>query len=68
MLRTASAMRKHKLAKVEDLLTNQEALESMALNQAGMDLLHDLRKFTAKSLENMAPEVDRQQVKKSFAH
>jgi len=59
MAELAALMRQNSLGRVEDLLANPELLASFGPTEAGLDLLKDLRKFTARGLESEASEIDR---------
>ena len=59
MRETAAVLRKRNLHKVENLLADPKALQDLHINRHGQTLLEDLRKFTAKGLENEVREMER---------
>lgn len=55
----AALMRQHHLAKVEDLLGSPRLLKQLKLNDQGLALLQDLRKYSPHGLENEAQDVQK---------
>lgn len=55
----AALMRQHNLAKVENLIENRKLLKQLKVNEKGMALLHDLRKYSARGLDNEAQDMQK---------
>src|SRR5260370_31356512 len=55
----AALMRQQNLAKVENLLATPKLLKQLQVNDSGLALLHDLRKYSPRGLENEAQDMQK---------